>query len=416
MFGLLGKKLNHSFSKDIHETMVEHEYKLFETDDLKQFFTTTRFSGLNVTIPYKKDVIPYLDELSTEAQEIGVVNTIVNHSGKLIGYNTDYYGLQKALELHDISVSNKHVIILGNGSTSRTIQHLCKNFFAKKITVLARNPNENEYHFSDVDNFKSATIVFNATPVGMFPNNNQQPLISLNSLPNLVSVMDVVYNPLRSTLLIEAEKRGIKAVNGLFMLICQAIKAIEIFHNTIISHDKVVQYYEKLRFNLHNIAFIGMPMSGKTFFAKKIATSYNKEFIDLDDYVESIHGISIPNIFTQYGESTFRLWEANAVKEVSKQHNKAISCGGGVILNEENITALKQNSIIVFIDVTLPFLKKCNPKGRPLLKDKKNLDILYHQRKPLYQLYADITIHKDTFDETITMQEIEVKLYEYFSS
>lgn len=416
MFGLLGKKLGHSFSKSIHETMTDKEYTLFETDNLKQFFATTPFTGLNVTIPYKQDVIPYLDELSTEAQEIGVVNTIARQGGKLIGYNTDFYGLQKALELHDISVLDQEIIILGNGSTSRTIKHYCDIFSAKRITILARNPRENEYHFNDVDNFKTATIVFNATPVGMFPNNYEDPLIDLNRLPNIVSLVDVIYNPLRSNVLIEANKRGITTVNGLFMLISQAIKAIEIFHNSTIPDEKVVQYYHKLRFEMSNIAFIGMPMSGKTFFASKIASLYNKDFIDIDREIERTYSMKIPEIFHIHGETTFRKWEKSILMDISKQHNKAISCGGGVILNEENMNALRQNSVIVFIDVPLSLLQKCNPKGRPLLKDKKNLENLYHTRYHLYQAYADITIHKESFDETITLQEIEVKFNEYFGT
>jgi shikimate dehydrogenase len=206
MFGLLGKKLGHSFSKTIHENFTNEEYKLIETNNLNQFFNDYSFKGLNVTIPYKQDVIKHLDELSPEASEINSVNTVIFENGKLIGYNTDDFGLSKMLNYYNIDVSNKTIIILGNGSTSRTIQHYCSKNHAKKVVVLARNPMENEYYFKDVVNFREASIIFNATPVGMFPNNNQSIPISLNELPNLDSVVDMIYNPLRSLFILEAEE------------------------------------------------------------------------------------------------------------------------------------------------------------------------------------------------------------------
>jgi len=415
-YGLLGKKLSHSFSKEIHEALIDKKYTLYESDDLEEFFTTTKFNGINVTIPYKHDVISYIDELSTEAMELQAVNTIVNYGGKLKGYNTDYFGLEKALQYGHISVKDKDVIILGNGSTSRTIQYYCRQNLAKNIAVFARNPKENEYHFSSVENFKSSSIIFNATPVGMFPNNDDPLPISLDDLPNLSSVVDVVYNPLRSSLIIEAEKRQIKAINGLSMLVFQAIKSIELFHNTIISEDIALNYYKNLQIRMNNLVFIGMPMSGKTFFAKLLGKKYSKPVIDLDREIEQLAKMKISKIFETKGEQAFRDLESTIVSKFSKEHNKAISCGGGVILNPINIDHLKQNGIIIFLDMPLELLKKCNPRNRPLLKNIENLEKLYQARYHLYHNCADIIINKNTFDHYITLQKIEVKLNEYFSS
>ena len=416
MYGLLGKRLGHSFSKIIHETFTTKEYKLIEKDELESFFKHRDFSGINVTIPYKHDVIKYLDELSPEADMIGAVNTITNTSGILKGYNTDYYGLEKALSYNNISVSNKDVIIMGNGSTSRTIQVYCKNNLAKNIFILARNPKINEYHFNDVDKFNSASIIFNATPVGMFPNNYSDTLIDLHSLPNLTSVIDVVYNPLHSNLLIEANLAGKKTVNGLMMLILQAVKSIELFHNITIPDDKVIDYYKKLLFKQSNLAFIGMPMSGKSFIGKLCATKYNKKFIDLDKSIEETRNMYIPDIFEKHGEFVFRQYETEEVKKYSKLHNYAISCGGGVILNPKNINYLRQNSVIIFIDFPLEELKKCNPKDRPLLKNNNMLEKLFKERYNIYKENADIIINMTNFDEKSTLSKIEVKINEYFGT
>lgn len=416
MFGLLGKQLSHSFSKQIHEHFTDRNYDLFETDDLEELFAKTAFSALNVTIPYKHDVIPYLDWLDPIAQSLQAVNTIVRHGGELRGYNTDYHGLEKALHYNDIDVQNQEVIILGNGSTSRTIKYYCEQNSAKKIAILARNPKDNEHHFTDVDNFSSSTIVFNATPVGMFPKNDQMLPIDLARLPHLHSVVDVIYNPLVSSLLMAAKSRKIKAVNGLMMLVFQAVKSIELFHDITISDALALKYYHDLHRTMTNIVFVGMPMSGKTYIAGKVAERYDKRLIDLDDTIEETAQMSIPKLFASLGESGFRNLESKVVNDVSKQHNQAISCGGGVVLNERNLHVLKQNGVIVFLDAPLDFLQTINPKDRPLLKDKGNLAMLYEQRHHLYLAAADLVIPKTNFDETAILRDIEVKLDEYFNS
>jgi len=416
MFGLLGKKLGHSFSKTIHEEFTHTKYELIEVEKLDQFFNNAQFTGLNVTIPYKEAVIKYIDELSTEAKEIGAVNTIIFISGKSIGYNTDYFGLAKALSYHNISVTNKKIIIMGNGSTSKTISYYCSKNLAEKVIILARNPKENEYNFSDVDNFKTADIIFNATPVGMFPNHNQDQLLNLEMFPNLTSVVDVVYNPLRSNLLIEAERLGKNVVNGLSMLIYQAVKSIELFHNINIDDNTIDKYYHKLLFQKKNLVFIGMPMSGKSFFSRLCSTKYNKILVDIDNEIIKQTGNSISEIFHNQGEKYFREVESKIISSYSKLNNQAISCGGGVILNKENMVNLKQNGIIIFIDASLSFLSTLNPKNRPLLKNPENLSNLFKSRYDKYLEYADIVISKTNYNENEIMKQIEVKLNEYIGT
>ncbi len=416
MFGLLGKKLGHSFSKDIHETFTKKKYTLYEKDNIDQFMKDKHFKGINVTIPYKKDVIPYLDDLSEEAVAIGVVNTITNNNGKLTGYNTDIYGVKKSLDYNNISLENKEIIILGNGSTSRTIEYLCELENAKKITIIARNPRDNQYRFKDLCDHSNSTILFNTTPVGMYPNNIQSLNIDFDLLPHLEFVMDVVYNPLSTNLLSEANKRKIKTENGLFMLVNQAVKAIELFHNYKINDNDVVSYYKALRFKLSNISFIGMPMSGKSYFTKLVGELYYKDVVDLDSEIEKNAGMEISEIFKTYGETHFRKLEYDEVLKYSKLNNKAISCGGGVIKNKLNIDYLKQNGIVVFIDFPLSELMKCNPKNRPLLQNKENLEKLYNERYTLYKSYADVIIYKTSYNEEETLRQIEVKIDEYFNS
>jgi shikimate dehydrogenase len=413
MYGLLGKKLSHSYSKVIHELITDDPYDLIEVDDVHDILKSKRFKGLNVTIPYKKVVIPYLDELSTIAEKMNVVNTIVNQGGKLIGYNTDYDGLIKTLNYHNISVKNMDVLILGNGSTSRTIQYYCSNFGAKNIYVYARNPKQNEYNLKNVDNLKSVDIIFNATPVGMFPNNTDTFGFDLNRWPNLNSVIDVIYNPLASNLILEAKKCNIQAVNGLMMLVSQAIKSAELFRNVTLDDNIYENTYKTLLKLQTNIVFIGMPMSGKSLYTRIMGNKYHKDVIDIDQEIERETNLSIPEIFETHGEEYFRSVETAIVEKISKLNNKAISCGGGVILNPKNMDMLKQNGIIILLDIDLETLKKMNPKNRPLLQNSKNLEKLFHKRYNLYHNYADIIIHKNTLHTDSIIRQIEVNINEY---
>jgi len=416
MYCLIGKKLGHSYSKEIHESLSETIYNLIELDKLDSFFKEKHFKACNITIPYKKEVIKYCDYLSETATRTQSVNSIVNIKGKLHGYNTDYDGLKYLLHFNDITIKNKSISILGNGSTSRTIQILCKDLNAKEINVYARNPNQEEEHLNTIENNQNTNIIFNATPVGMFPNNANSLDINLNIHKNLEAVVDLIYNPHETDILKKARKLKIKSVNGLLMLIHQAVKSSEIFHQTIYSIDVTDEIYKSILFKTLNFVFIGMPMSGKSFFSKVVSKKYGKEVVDIDKVIMMDEDTSIESIFRLKGEEYFRLLETKTIEKISKLHNLAVSTGGGTILNEKNIDYLKQNGIIIFLDVPFSLLKTFNPKNRPLLRDKSNLNKLYQDRYPLYKKYSDITVIKNSYDEIETLSRIEEKINEYFNS
>ena len=415
MRGLLGKKLSHSYSKVIHEKIDSKKYNLIETNELDSFFQEKAFKAINVTIPYKHDVIKYVDDLSDDAKETNTVNTIINNNGKLKGYNTDFEGLMFTLDYYGISLNDKVIGILGNGATSKTISYISRKEKAKKIYVFARNPRPSEYAL-DSNLLKEVEVLFNATPNGMYPNNNDDLIIDVNLLHKTTFVMDLIYNPLRSKLIIACQKKRIKAVNGLMMLVHQAVKANEIFNST--THDKniTLNIYKELLLETLNIVLIGMPMSGKSYFTRQINSVYSKEVIDIDNYIEDKNNKTIPEIFESLGEEGFRQQEYETVMDIYKLTNKAISTGGGIILNSKNIDLLKQNGLVIFLDTPLRVLKNCNPKGRPLLKDPKNLEDLYHKRYNLYNTQCDKRVVKRGFKRKETLSRIEVKINEYINS
>ena len=271
MRGLIGKKLSHSFSKEIHEKLDQKEYNLIELSELDSFFQSKIFEAINVTIPYKSEVIPYLDYISDSAREVNAVNTIVNENGILKGYNTDIDGLIYTLDHYNVSLENKVIGILGNGSTSGTTQYVGKLKKAKSIKVFARNPKGNEYHLSDVKSHKDIHIIINATPNGMHPNNEDNPLIDVCDYPSLEFVLDLVYNPLNTRMILDAKKHNIKAANGLMMLIHQAIRSNELFNKVIYDKDITTSLYKDVYLSRCNIVLIGMPMSGKSHYAIAIS-------------------------------------------------------------------------------------------------------------------------------------------------
>jgi len=416
MYGLIGKKLKHSYSKKIHEKLYEEKYDLIELNELDSFFQQKKFKGINITIPFKNDVMPYCDNLSEIATRTRSVNSIVNNDGVLYGYNTDYDGLSFMLEYNDIQLENKVVLILGNGSTSRTIQTLCLDNKSKEIIVSGRNPKLNEINFSDIKNHQNIDIIFNSTPVGMYPNNENSLNIDLDIFLDLEIVIDLIYNPFKTKILKSAQEKNIKTINGLLMLIHQAVKSSEIFHNTTYKKEITIDLYQSTMLEMVNFVLIGMPMSGKSYFSRLLAASYDKKIVDIDKVIETNSKQTIESIFKTKGEKAFRSLETLNIMNVSKEHNQAISVGGGAILNEKNIAYLKQNGIIIFLDVSLSMLKTFNPKNRPLLKDKSNIEILYNERYHLYKQYSDITVIKDSLDEYETLSKIEVKINEYFNT
>ncbi len=416
MYGLIGKTLKHSYSKEIHEKLQKEKYNLIELDKLDSFFLEKNFNGINVTIPYKKEVITYCNNLNETAKKTYSVNTIVNNNGVLTGYNTDYDGLLFLLEYNNVSLENKNILILGNGSTSRTIQLVCSDTKASKIIVSARNPKLNEVNFTNLNNYQKIDIIFNATPVGMYPNNDDSLNIDLHNFSNLEVIIDLIYNPFETKILYNARTQGIKTINGLLMLVHQAVRSSEIFHNITYDKNTTISLYKSILLNTTNFVLIGMPMSGKSYFSRLLGNKYNKKAVDIDKLIEINSNQSIDNIFKIYGEKTFRMLETQTIKKISKSNSQTISIGGGAILNKKNIAYLKQNGIIIFLDVPLSLLKTFNPKNRPLLKNKYTIEKLYKERYYLYKKYADITIFKDTLDISKTIKQIEVKIDEYINT
>ena len=414
MRGLIGKTLSHSYSKRIHEQIDNQKYDLIELQELGPFFQEKAFKSINITNPYKNDVIKYCDEVSDVVKVTQACNTIINKNGKLYGYNTDYDGLKLLLKYNNITLKNKVVGIIGNGSTSRTVELLSKDQNASKILVFARNPRGNQLLLSNIDSY-DFDVLIHATPFGMYPNNENMVDIDFSQHKTLEIVVDLIYNPLRTKLLQQAQQYNKQVVNGLLMLVHQAIVANELFNN--VSHDEQLSLsiYQEILKEITNLIFIGMPMSGKTYISRQISSKYNKEMIDLDNELEDEYGIKIPSIFELYGESKFRAMEKEVCLKYAKRNTQAISTGGGIILDKENIEYLKQNGIIIFLDVPLQELIQRNPKDRPLLQDQNNVEVLYNNRIDLYRKYADIIVEKRGFKGKDTVNEIEVKLNEYLN-
>lgn len=388
-YGLIGEKLGHSFSKTVHSKIADYEYELCESakNDLDSFMKSRDFCGINVTIPYKQSVIPYLDFISDEAKEIGAVNTVVNKNGKLYGYNTDFYGLKSLIEKNDIEICGKTALILGSGGTSKTANAVLKSLGAKEIFTVSRNGGEGYITYKEAYS-KNAQVIINTTPVGMYPKTNDQP-IKLDSFNNLEAVVDVVYNPLKTKLIIDAQSRGIKAAGGLYMLYAQAVKAAEIFCNKEIKAD----VFNEILKEKQNIVLIGMPSCGKTTLGKMLAKGFNKKFIDTDEEIIKKAAITIPEIFEKHGEEYFRNLESEVIKELSQNQSLVIATGGGAILRRENIDLLKQNGKIIFIDRPLDLL--ITTFDRPLSRNRELLEERYFERYATYCFSCDVRINAD---------------------
>ena len=394
MYGLLGEKLGHSFSPQIHALLGDYEYRLFEKqkNELDDFFKNRNWDGINVTIPYKKAVIPYLDRLSPSAEKIGSVNTIVaEKDGTLTGYNTDYDGFSYLIDVSGISAENKKCLVLGSGGASLTVIAVLKDKKAREIVNISRS---GENNYENIDRHFDADIIVNTTPVGMYPNNLKSPL-SLDGFKNLSGVLDIVYNPQKTKLILDAEKRNIKALSGLSMLVAQAKRAAELFLNTKIPDSKNDDIYHKLSLEMKNIILIGMPGSGKTTVGKRIAEALNRDFIDTDEMIVKNVGKPIPDIFANGGEKLFRKYEHEAVLAAGKLSGKVISTGGGVVVNDDNFDALKQNGTIIFLNRSTSYLPT---DGRPL-SQSNDLNEMLKKRLPLYRKFCDIeTDGNDTIE------------------
>lgn len=399
-YGLIGEKLGHSFSKIVHSKIADYDYDLFEIakSDLDAFMQKRDFCGINVTIPYKTAVIPYLDEISAEAESIGAVNTIVNKNGKLFGFNTDFYGLKSLIEYNDIEINGKTVLILGSGGTSKTAKAVCKNLGAKEIFIASRKGGEGYVTYTDALKLYPE-IIINTTPCGMYPNNDDTP-IDLENFSSIEAVVDVVYNPLKTRLVLDAHKRGIKAVGGLYMLFAQAVKAAEIFLEKEIETNAFSEIFKEKQ----NLVLIGMPSCGKTTFGKLLSKELGKNFVDTDDEIVKAANMPIPEIFNKFGEEYFRDLEAKVINELSVKQGLVIATGGGAVLRQENVDALKQNGSVIFIDRPLELL--ITTDDRPLSSSRELLEERYVERYPIYCLSCDVRVNADS-DINTTLEKIK---------
>ena len=404
MYGLLGEHLPHSFSPQIHLALGNEDYHLFEIapENLEKFMNEKIFKGLNVTIPYKKAVIPYLDEISPEAEKIGAVNTITVRDGKLCGDNTDYFGFKYMVEKSGITIKDKKAVVLGSGGASLTVQAVLKDMGAKDVLVVSRN---GETNYTNIYSHTDTNIIVNTTPVGMYPDNMNSP-VDLSKFPNLSGVLDVVYNPLKTRLIMDAEKLGISAVAGLSMLVAQAKKAHEIFFDTIIDNNVCEKIEKVLRLQMSNIVLIGMAGCGKSTIGKILSQKLGKDFVDTDEMIENAENKPIPQIIERFGEHFFRCAENLAVNIAGKEKGRIIATGGGVITRPENYMPLNQNGIIVFINRDAD---KLDSRGRPL-SQLYGVKPLYEKRMPLYRQFADIEVDGNGTPEQVAefiIKEIE---------
>lgn len=390
-YGCIGKKLTHSFSKEIHAKLADYKYELIELaeTEVDSFFKNKEFNAVNVTIPYKETVIPYLDFLSDVAKRIGAVNTVVNKNGKLYGYNTDYYGMKALLEKTGIEIENKKVMILGTGGTSKTARVLTKDLGASEIIVVSRQKKESFITYEEaVSEHRDANVIINTTPSGMYPDCDSKP-IDISAFKDLEGVIDAVYNPLCTNLILNAKKKGIKAQGGLFMLVMQAVVAAEKFLDREIPKEAADSVFASVLASKENIVLTGMPGSGKSTVGKLLGID-GFTFIDTDEEIEKRCGTSIKELITEKGEKHFRDLESEVIKDVSSKGSQIISTGGGAILREENVHALKRNGKLFFIDAKPERL--CPTDSRPLSDTAEKLKNVYSERIAIYRETADVVV------------------------
>lgn len=404
--GLLGRKLGHSYSPQIHANFGAYNYDLVEKepDELEHYLRNGDYSGLNVTMPYKKDVIPFLDQLSPLAQRLGAVNTIVRRNGKLIGHNTDYAGFLSLVNRSGISPAGKKCLVLGSGGASKTAAAVLQDL-GGLVTVISRSGQNN---YKNLHLHMDAALLVNTTPVGMYPDTGFSP-VDLALFPQLEGVLDVIYNPARTKLLMDAEHRGIIAQNGLWMLVGQAKEAAEWFMDQHIDDNQIHIVYESLRKATENIVLIGMPGCGKSTIGRILAEKTGKKFIDTDGEIVHATGKTIPSIFAENGEAAFRQLESKVLSEFGKRSGLIIATGGGCVTRPENYALLHQNGVIYWLQRDLTLLPE---DGRPL-SQKMGIENLFAIREPLYHRFADRFINNNGSIENTVSAILEDHLCEF---
>lgn len=394
-YGLIGERLSHSFSKEIHESLGGYEYEHLEIprDRLDEFMKKRDFTAINVTIPYKEAVIPYLDFVSDKARAIGAVNTVVNREGKLYGYNTDFSGMTDLINKTKIEIKGKKVLILGTGGTSKTSLAVTKALGASEIYLVSRSARDGVISYEEAyGKHSDAQIIINTTPVGMFPKADGLS-VDTDRFPSLEGAIDAIYNPLRTRFVQKAMAEGAEADGGLYMLVAQGVRASEIFLGTSYSEGTVDELYGRVLKSKENVVLAGMPGCGKSTIGRLVAEKLGRPFIDLDDEIVKMAGKTITEIFAEGGESLFRDIETEAVRRVATISGAVIATGGGAILRDENVELLKQNGRIYFLD--RPIEQLMPTADRPLASSAEAIMKRYNERFPRYCAVCDVHLKTD---------------------
>ena len=390
--GLIGEKLGHSFSKIIHQYLADYPYELaeLEKDQVGDFVRSGHFDAFNVTIPYKKTVIPYLDVLSPEAKKLGAVNTVVKKDGILTGYNTDYFGFSYMLERSKIEVKNKKALILGNGGAAATVKAVLSGRGVRELVTLASKENTPE----NIRRHGDSEIIVNATPVGMYPNNGSTP-VDLSFFPKCSGVLDLIYNPALTRLLLDARSADIPCTGGLSMLVAQAARAFELFTGDSAEDGICEKIIREIENQTKNIILIGMPGCGKTTVGKLIAKKLDRPFFDADGVFTQTYEKTPRDVIITDGEDAFREMEHKIAAELGKKSGAVISCGGGVVTRDYNYDVLHQNGTLVFLERALD---KLSTKGRPI-SAANGVEALYNSRIDAYIRFADLRVSSTEIPE-----------------
>lgn len=394
--GLIGEKLGHSFSPAIHTKLGTPDYSLFELkpEELETFLEREDFDGLNVTIPYKKAVIPYCAELTEQAKRIGSVNTIIRRAdGTLLGHNTDYDGFLYMIHSSGVEVQGKKCLILGTGGASLTVRAVLEDLSAGEIVFISRT---GENNYQNLDRHADARIIVNTTPVGMYPRNGEAPL-NVRAFPALEGAFDLIYNPARTRLMLDAERLGIPAVNGLGMLVAQAKAASERFRDIAIPDHVVEDITREIEKQTKNLILVGMPGCGKSTIGRKLAARLDRPLVDTDEEIVKRIGCTIPEYFASHGEEEFRKREHEVLRDFSSRSGQIIATGGGIVTRPENMDPLRENSVVVFLRREI---EKLPTRGRPI-SQSSDLHELYEKRRPLYEAAADVTVDNIRPEQTV---------------
>lgn len=395
--GLLGEKLGHSYSPVIHSMLADYEYKLYECapDEVEHFVRGGTLDGFNVTIPYKKTVAALCDELSDMARRLGSVNTVVRRAdGSIYGDNTDAFGFERLVYHSGIDVKGKKAVVLGSGGASVTVCAVLESLGAESVRVLSRHGGAG---YGDLAPYSDAEVIVNATPVGMYPKNGAA-AVDLRDFPQCSGVLDVVYNPARTALIMQAERLGIRCESGLYMLVAQAKRSSELFTGCAIADSEIPRIRGALARDMQNIIIIGMPGSGKTTVSAALAKKLGRPVYDSDDKVLEMTGETPETLILTHGEEEFRRAETAALAELGKLSGAVIATGGGAVTREENYPLLHQNGVIVCLERAL---ERLPVDGRPISKSA-DLAALYEKRRPMYARFADVTVDNNgTLDETL---------------